>query len=175
MIKSTVNKLVVSSTCLAQLIIFSTLFFAAPQLVLAQPAPAGWIDQQAALVSPEVAQATITQREQTLIQQRSLQAKQRSLQAATAGKTTLAAQQASTIQSAAAIVPAASEFTQVAADLENDPRRIYQFVRNHFTYVPYYGALKGPYLTLKERSGNDFDPWNYCVRLVTPPIINTAA
>jgi transglutaminase-like putative cysteine protease len=50
--------------------------------------------------------------------------------------------------------------------LENDPRRIYQFVRNHFTYVPYYGALKGPYLTLKERSGNDFDQAALLVELL---------
>ncbi len=165
MIKSTVSKLVVSSIYLTRLIIFSILVLTAPQLVLAQPAPAGWIDQQAAMVSPEAAQATITQREQTLAQQRSLQAQQRSLQATTASKTTLAAQ-ALTIQSAATIVTAASEFTQVAADLENDPRRIYQFVRNHFTYVPYYGALKGPYLTLKERSGNDFDQAALLVELL---------
>jgi ABC-type microcin C transport system permease subunit YejB len=102
MIKSTVSKRVVSSLYLARLIIFSILVLTAPQLVLAQPAPAGWIDQQAAMVSPEAAQATITQREQILAQQRSLQAQQQSSQMATAGKTTLAAQQASTIQSAAA-------------------------------------------------------------------------
>ncbi|MBQ0720856.1 MAG: hypothetical protein KBT88_08465 [Gammaproteobacteria bacterium] len=51
----------------------------------------------------------------------------------------------------------ASDYSALAEALENDPRRIYQYVRNHFEYVPYYGALKGPYLTLHERAGNDFD------------------
>ncbi|MCB1687210.1 MAG: hypothetical protein KDI33_01915 [Halioglobus sp.] len=49
------------------------------------------------------------------------------------------------------------EYTALAEALENDPLRIYQYVRNHFEYVPYFGLLKGPYLTLHERSGNDFD------------------
>lgn len=50
-----------------------------------------------------------------------------------------------------------NDFTALAEALENDPLRIYQYVRNHFEYVPYYGVKKGPYLTLHERSGNDFD------------------
>ncbi len=49
------------------------------------------------------------------------------------------------------------DYAALADALENDPLRIYQYVRNHFDYVPYFGLLKGPYLTLHERSGNDFD------------------
>ena len=59
-----------------------------------------------------------------------------------------------------------SDYTQLAEALENDPRRIYQFIRNNFEYVPYYGALKGPYLTLHERSGNDFDQAALLVKLL---------
>ncbi|MCU7967050.1 MAG: transglutaminase-like domain-containing protein, partial [gamma proteobacterium symbiont of Bathyaustriella thionipta] len=61
---------------------------------------------------------------------------------------------------------ASSDYTQLAEALENNPLRIYQFIRNHFEYVPYYGALKGPYLTLLERSGNDFDQAALLVELL---------
>lgn len=64
------------------------------------------------------------------------------------------------------LVPVSSEYSQMAEALENDPRRIYQYVRNHFEYVPYFGALKGPYLTLHERSGNDFDQSALLVELL---------
>ncbi|WP_347258184.1 RHS repeat-associated core domain-containing protein [Methylocaldum sp.] len=116
-------------------------------------APEGWIDQRAKLVSPESAERVVAKREQTLAQERDRQAERQHLLGATA-----APRAAAEITAAAeGLVPAATEFSQLAAALDNDPRRIYQFVRNHFAYVPYYGALKGPYLTLKERSGNDFD------------------
>jgi RHS repeat-associated protein len=119
--------------------------------------PAGWVNQTAEPVSPEAAQAVIEQREQALAQQRDQQAAKQSRQATSSAAKASATLAATETLTAAALVPAATEFSQLAAALENDPRRIYQFVRNHFTYVPYYGALKGPYLTLKERSGNDFD------------------
>jgi len=144
---------------LLRLVWFGLLALAASRLAAAQTAPEGWIGQRAKLVPPEAAQAAIAQREQVLAQQRARQAQMHGLQAATA------ARQAATAE-AAAIVPAETEFTQLAEALENDPRRIYQFVRNHFTYVPYYGALKGPYLTLKERSGNDFDQAAVLVELL---------
>ncbi|ANE58082.1 hypothetical protein AYM39_22680 (plasmid) [Methylomonas sp. DH-1] len=117
-------------------------------------------------MSPEAAQAVIEQREQTLAQQRDQQAAKQSRQAATTAAKASATLAATEILTAAALVPAATEFSQLAAALENDPRRIYQFVRNYFTYVPYYGALKGPYLTLKERSGNDFDQAAVLVELL---------
>ncbi|MDP2394578.1 MAG: DUF6531 domain-containing protein [Methylococcaceae bacterium] len=138
-----------------------------PITAYTQAAPDGWIDQRAPLVAPEAAQAVIVERTQTLVQQRSQQAQKQSQQTAIASKsgaiTKLAAAQAKT---SANLVSASAEFTQLAAALDNDPRRIYQFVRNHFTYVPYYGALKGPLLTLKERSGNDFDQAAVLVELL---------
>ncbi|VAX12558.1 hypothetical protein MNBD_GAMMA24-999, partial [hydrothermal vent metagenome] len=58
---------------------------------------------------------------------------------------------------AAAVPKAAAEITALARALQNDPTLIYEFVHNHIDYVPYYGYLKGPVLTLLDRSGNDFD------------------
>lgn len=49
------------------------------------------------------------------------------------------------------------EIQELARALQHDPKLIYEFVRNHIQYVPYYGCLKGATLTLIERSGNDFD------------------
>ncbi len=160
--KSIHNKVVFSSLFWVILIGFCALILAAPKPVWALPAPEGWIDQRAELVAPEAAQLVIKQREQSLAQQRTQQAKKQSKQTTTATTTSTM----SLVQTAATLVPAATEFTQLATALENDPRRIYQFVRNHFTYVPYYGALKGPYLTLKERSGNDFDQAAVLVELL---------
>ena len=61
------------------------------------------------------------------------------------------------LPSARAAYATPGDYAELAEALENDPLRIYQYVRNHFEYVPYFGFLKGPYLTLHERSGNDFD------------------
>ena len=66
----------------------------------------------------------------------------------------------------AASVAATDPYVQLAQALENDPRRIYQYVHNNFEYVPYYGALKGPYLTWQERAGNDFDQAALLVELL---------
>ncbi len=49
------------------------------------------------------------------------------------------------------------EIMALARALQNDPKLIYEFVHNHIDYVPYFGYLKGPALTLLDRSGNDFD------------------
>ena len=86
----------------------------------------------------------------------------------TDAKTVLAEQQTASAQSDSQQVAAfsSSDYTQLAEALENDPLRIYQFVRNSFEYVPYYGALKGPQLTLLERSGNDFDQAALLVELL---------
>jgi len=101
----------------------------------------GWINKTAELISPDDAKAILTKQKTAAL--------------------VLA-------QSAAASVTAAasSDYQQLAAALENDPLRIYQFVRNNFEYVPYYGALKGAYLTLLERSGNDFDQAALLVKLL---------
>ncbi|NOS73214.1 MAG: hypothetical protein HOP36_01470 [Methyloglobulus sp.] len=145
------------------LLLISLWVLIVPKPALTQPAPEGWIDQRAELISPEAAQLVIDQREQALTVQRSQQAQKQSRQAATTAETpaTFGA-----LETASILVSAATEFSQLATALENDPRRIYQFVRNHFTYVPYYGALKGPLLTLKERSGNDFDQAAVLVELL---------
>jgi hypothetical protein len=162
--KTTRNKVVSSSLFWLKLIGFSVLILATPRLVWALPTPGGWIDQRAELVSPEAAQLVIDQRELELAQQRDQQAQLLSQQAATSVPTALSSM--ALVSNVATQVPAATEFIQLATALENNPLRIYQFVRNHFTYVPYYGALKGPYLTLKERSGNDFDQAAVLVELL---------
>ena len=61
------------------------------------------------------------------------------------------------LASARAAYATPGDYAELAEALENDPLRIYQYVRNNFEYVPYFGLLKGPYLTLHERSGNDYD------------------
>ncbi len=48
-------------------------------------------------------------------------------------------------------------YSLLADSLDNDPLKIYQYVRNNFEYIPYFGFLKGPYLTMYDRNGNDFD------------------
>ncbi len=123
--------------------------------VYSQPVSEGWKDFHAEPVTPEVAQKVLAQREQMLAQQRSKQVQKQGYTANTAVDSMALAAAGTT-----------TEFTQLADALDNDPRRIYQFVRNNFTYEPYFGALKGPSLTLKERSGNDFDQAAVLVELL---------
>ena len=49
------------------------------------------------------------------------------------------------------------ELVELARALQHDPKLIYDYVRNHIDYVPYYGSLKGAMLTYLDSSGNDFD------------------
>ncbi|MEM7800589.1 MAG: transglutaminase-like domain-containing protein, partial [Chloroflexota bacterium] len=49
------------------------------------------------------------------------------------------------------------ELIALAASLDNDPIKIYEYVYNHIRFDPYYGGRKGALLTLWERSGNDVD------------------
>ncbi len=49
------------------------------------------------------------------------------------------------------------EIAQLAASLDNDPLKIFNYVRNNIDYEHYYGLRKGPELTLLEGSGNDID------------------
>jgi hypothetical protein len=44
-----------------------------------------------------------------------------------------------------------------AKNLEDDPLKIYLFVKNKIDYEPYWGAKKGAALTLLENSGSDAD------------------
>ncbi len=55
---------------------------------------------------------------------------------------------------AEAITP---EIQALARGLENDPKRIFDYVHDHIRYVHYFGSKKGAQLTLLERCGNDFD------------------
>jgi hypothetical protein len=52
---------------------------------------------------------------------------------------------------------ATPEIVSLAANLQNDPRRIFDYVHNNIKYVHYFGAKKGALLTMLEGSGNDFD------------------
>jgi murein DD-endopeptidase MepM/ murein hydrolase activator NlpD/transglutaminase-like putative cysteine protease len=49
------------------------------------------------------------------------------------------------------------ELRKIATLLENNPVQLYEFVRNNFTYDPYYGSVKGSQGTLLLQNGNDFD------------------
>ena len=46
---------------------------------------------------------------------------------------------------------------QTAQELGPDPVKIYQYVKNNFTYRPYFGSLKGAERTYLEGEGNDLD------------------
>ncbi len=45
----------------------------------------------------------------------------------------------------------------LAQDLNYDPRKIYEYVKNNIAYHPYFGSMKGSLGTLYEKSGNDCD------------------
>ena len=46
---------------------------------------------------------------------------------------------------------------ELAKALDNEPLRIFNWVRNNIHYEHYYGQRKGAALTLLEGSGNDLD------------------
>ncbi|MEW6221511.1 MAG: choice-of-anchor D domain-containing protein, partial [Thermodesulfobacteriota bacterium] len=52
---------------------------------------------------------------------------------------------------------AGPEIAELARALQHDPVLIYEYVRNHVDYVPYFGLLKGATLTYLDGAGNDFD------------------
>ena len=58
------------------------------------------------------------------------------------------------------------EIQTLARGLENDPKRIFDFVHDHIRHVLYFGSKKGAHLTLLERSGNDFDQCALLVALL---------
>ncbi len=67
------------------------------------------------------------------------------------------AQTAAYLQEEKPDVVLSSEIRAQAAELGNDPVRIYEFVRNEFEYQAYYGLMKGPESTLRVRAGNEYD------------------
>lgn len=66
----------------------------------------------------------------------------------------------------AAVSAATTEITELARALQYDPKRIYDYVHNYIDYVPYFGLLKGPALTLLDKSGNDFDQASLMIALL---------
>lgn len=63
------------------------------------------------------------------------------------------------LMSSPALIPAFDpvELTELSRGLKHNPALIFEHVRNHYDYVPYYGYLKGPFQTYLDRAGNDFD------------------
>ncbi len=51
----------------------------------------------------------------------------------------------------------APEIQDLANTLDNDPAKIYWWVRENVRYEPYYGAMQGAEQTLTSRYGNDID------------------
>ncbi len=115
--------------------------------VVAEVNGPGWISGTAQAVSPEAARAYYD-----------------SLSAA-APVTQMAAMDTPMAPMAAA-PETLPEIVALARALQHDPKLIYEFVHNHIDYVPYYGYLKGPILTLLDRSGNDFDQAGLMIALL---------
>jgi RHS repeat-associated protein len=70
---------------------------------------------------------------------------------------------------------ATDEIKELARGLENDPLRIFNFVRNQIRYEHYYGCKKGAALTLLEKSGNDFDQSTLLVALLREAAVSNPA
>jgi len=66
------------------------------------------------------------------------------------------------------------EIVALARSLEDDPLKIYRYVKNRIDYVPYAGCKKGALVTLLERSGNDFDQCALLVALFNAAKANIA-
>ncbi len=50
-----------------------------------------------------------------------------------------------------------TEIVELAGQLDNNPAKIYAYVRDEVEYVPYYGFMKGSLWTLWEGAANDMD------------------
>ena len=61
---------------------------------------------------------------------------------------------------------ACPEIVELARGLQGDPKLVYDYVHNHIDYVPYFGSLKGPCLTLLDGNGNDFDQASLMIALL---------
>ncbi len=58
------------------------------------------------------------------------------------------------------------EITAKAEELQHNPVKIYEYIRNNFEFEPYYGSLKGAQQTLLEKAGNDFDQASLLIALL---------
>jgi len=107
------------------------------------PAGPGWLNVQGPSVTPEAAEAYY---------ESVVQARGESIAPATALPAV-----------ATTVTP---EISALARSLKNDPKLIYEYVRNNIEYVPYFGSLKGATLTYLDGSGNDFDQASLMVSLL---------
>jgi hypothetical protein len=58
------------------------------------------------------------------------------------------------------------EIRDLAAELGNDPVKIYEYVRNTIDFEPTWGSIKGSVLTRWEKSGNAFDTASLLIALL---------
>ncbi|MDD5243710.1 MAG: DUF6531 domain-containing protein [Syntrophorhabdaceae bacterium] len=58
------------------------------------------------------------------------------------------------------------EIQELASSLRHDPKLIYNYVKQHIDYLPYFGSLKGATLTYLDGSGNDFDQASLMIALL---------
>lgn len=75
--------------------------------------------------------------------------------------------QASSVQTLSVPETISAEIADLAAALDNDPVRIFNYVRNTIDYEHYFGLCKGAELTLLEGGGNDFDQCELLAKLLT--------
>ncbi|MBM7625050.1 transglutaminase-like domain-containing protein [Sporohalobacter salinus] len=57
------------------------------------------------------------------------------------------------------------EIKELAQQLDHDPVKIYEYVKNNFDYEPYYGSVRGAQETLWQKAGNDFDQASLLISL----------
>ncbi|MEE9176017.1 MAG: transglutaminase family protein [Thermodesulfobacteriota bacterium] len=62
--------------------------------------------------------------------------------------------------------PITPEIQELADRLDNDPAKIYWWVRENIRYEPYYGAMQGAEQTLVSRRGNDIDTASLLISLL---------
>ncbi len=91
--------------------------------------------------------------------------------------TTFTSQSQSGARSAAVTNQTETEVTpEIAAQakaLQNDPVRIFEFVRNHIRYIPYHGLWKGALATYMTKEGNDLDQCSLLIALLKAADQNT--
>ena len=61
---------------------------------------------------------------------------------------------------------ATPEIQSLARGLENDPKRIFDYVHNHIDYVPTFGSVNGAEATLLAGRGNDWDQASLFIALM---------
>lgn len=122
-------------------IFLAVLFAFGTPSVKAEVSGPGWIDASTPLVDPDEAWEYYQSR-QNIIE----------------------AQDGIVIQGDAAI--AETEIVELARALQHDPVLIYEYVKNHVDYVPYFGSLKGATLTYIDGAGNDFDQASLMIALL---------